>query len=251
MKEAAATRRGWGKVLLVDDDADVQNLVSIALGGERGYTVEVCGSSREALPRARTFAPDVILLDVMMPGTDGPGTLKALRADDATAHIPVVFISAGIDRNEGREYKALGALGVIAKPFDAARLPDTLERIRGGESAAEQYPPPELQRLRGTYLAELPDRLAAMEDAAAAIVGAGWNRPMADELLALAHRTRGAAGLFGLEAVSRASGILEEMLKRALDDARWPPSRSPVDLVTMVRAIAAAAARPGKRSRRP
>jgi CheY-like chemotaxis protein len=238
------------KVLVVDDDADVQNLISLSLGHARGYTVEVCGSAREALPRARSFAPDVILLDVMMPGTDGPGTLKALRADETTAHIPVVFISAGIDRHDGGKYKALGALGVIPKPFDAARLPDTLERIRGGEAAAEQYPPPEFQHLRGTYLAELSGRLTAMEDAAAAVVGAGWNRPMCEELLALAHRMRGTAGLFGLDAVARASGVLEDMLKRALDDSRWPPPRSPVELVTLVRAIAASAARPRKRSRR-
>jgi two-component system OmpR family response regulator len=249
MKETTRPGGGWGRVLVVDDDADVQNLIAIALGGAPGYTVEVCGSSREALPRARTFAPDVILLDVMMPGIDGPGTLTALRADEATAHIPIVFISAGIDHNDGREYRALGAAGVIAKPFDVARLPDTLERIRGGQPAGEQYPPPDFQRLRGAYLAELPERLTAMEDAAAAIVGAGWNRPTVEQLLALAHRTRGSAGLFGLDAVARASGVLEDLLQRALADSRWPPSRSPVELVTVVRAIAAAAARPRKRSR--
>ena len=92
-RQLAAECRAPERVLLVDDDPDVHTLVSLALGERGGYTVEVSGSASEALERARSFQPDLILLDVVMPGTDGRQTLKALRADEATAHIPVIFLS--------------------------------------------------------------------------------------------------------------------------------------------------------------
>ena len=232
----------WNRVLVVDDDPDVQTLISVALGQGNGYQVEVCGSSVEAVPRARQFDPDVILLDVMMPGADGPTTLKSLRSDAATAHIPVVFISASIDRNPGGQYKEMGALGAIPKPFDPAALPATLERIRSGAPLKPAFPA-ELQDLRGHYGTELAGRLQAMEALGRTLVADGWSRPAVEELFALAHRMAGSAGLFGLDAVATAAGVLESLLKRLLDDPRWPPARPPAEVMTLVRAVAAAAPR--------
>ena len=232
----------WGRVLVVDDDADVQVLIAAALGQFGGYTVEACRSSMEAVPRARAFAPHVILLDVMMPGADGPETLRLLRSDAATAHIPVIFISASVDEHHGGQYRDLGALGAIAKPFDPAVLPATLERIRTG-MAGRETAAPALHDLRPLYATELAGKLRSMEAVARTLTAEGWSRPGVEELFVLAHRMAGSAGLFGFHAVAAAAGVLASMLRRRLDDAGWPPARSPAEVMTLVRAVAAAARR--------
>ncbi len=82
------------RILLIEDDADIQAVGRLALEAVGGFTVRVCASGQDALETASAFAPDLILLDVMMPGMDGPTTFAALRAQPATAHIPIVFMTA-------------------------------------------------------------------------------------------------------------------------------------------------------------
>jgi len=73
--------------------------------------------------------PDLILLDVMMPGMDGPTTLKSLRGHDEFAAIPVLFMTAKVQSDEVEEYLALGAVGVIHKPFDPMALSDEIRAL--------------------------------------------------------------------------------------------------------------------------
>jgi CheY-like chemotaxis protein len=89
----------------------------------------VCSSGAEAVAKAAAFAPDLVVLDVMMPGMDGPGTLAALRALPALARTPVVFMTAKVQPAEIAHFRSLGALEVIAKPFDPMRLADTIREI--------------------------------------------------------------------------------------------------------------------------
>lgn len=248
-----AATEPWGRVLVVDDDADVQTLISAALGQAGGYTVEACPSSVEAVPRARAFEPHVILLDVMMPEADGPETLKRLRADAATAHIPVIFISASVDEHDGGQFREMGALGAIPKPFDPAVLPATLERLRTG-SGAREASAPALGDLRSLYARELDGKLRAMEALAGALGVEGWSRPGVEELFHLAHRMAGSAALFGFQAAAAAAGVLASLLRRLLDDPCWPPVRPPAEVMTLVRAVAAARRRTGpapSRAQRP
>ena len=121
------TERPLERILLVDDDPDIQLVASLALSRIGGFSVEVSGSATEALRTAQDFAPDLILLDVMMPGTDGPATLAALRAQPSTAGTPVIFMTAKIQPHEMDQYRQLGSAGVIAKPFDPATL---AQRVR-------------------------------------------------------------------------------------------------------------------------
>ena len=95
------------RILLVEDDPDIQLVASLA--------------------RAPGFAPDLIVMDVMMPGMDGPSALEALRGLPETAGTPVVFMTAKVQPQEIAHYRALGSLGVISKPFDPATL---AERVR-------------------------------------------------------------------------------------------------------------------------
>ena len=117
------------RILMVEDETDIQMIARLALEAVGGFEVDVCGSGAEALARAPAFAPDLILLDVMMPGLDGPGTLEALRRTPAIAEVPIVFMTAKVQAQEVAHLKALGALDVIAKPFDPMTLSSTIRNI--------------------------------------------------------------------------------------------------------------------------
>jgi CheY-like chemotaxis protein len=115
------------RILYVEDEADIRAVARVALQLVGGFTLELCADGAEALRVAAGFAPDMILLDVMMPGMDGPSTLEALRAVPSLAEVPVAFMTAKVQPDEIAYFKSLGALGVIPKPFDAMRL---AERVR-------------------------------------------------------------------------------------------------------------------------
>jgi DNA-binding response OmpR family regulator len=107
----------------VDDDPDIRRLAALALERVGGFRVSLAASGEEALELAACVTPDLVLLDVSMPGTDGPATLAAFRACPATQRVPVVFFTALANDDEVMRLRALGAIGVIAKPFDVADLP--------------------------------------------------------------------------------------------------------------------------------
>lgn len=117
------------RILYVEDEPDIQEVASLALVDLGGFVVEICSSGDEATKKAPAFAPDLILLDVMMPVMDGPGTLKALRELPQTAATPVIFMTAKVQSHEVARYKALGALDVISKPFDPMTLSETINNI--------------------------------------------------------------------------------------------------------------------------
>jgi CheY-like chemotaxis protein len=110
-------------VLLIDDDADIRAVGTYCLRHMGGLEVACASSALEGLALAQSLQPDIILLDVMMPGIDGITTLQRLQAHAATASIPVVFMTAKVQRHEVDGYLALGAKAVIQKPFDPVRLP--------------------------------------------------------------------------------------------------------------------------------
>ena len=104
-------------------------VAKLALESVGGFSVETCGSGREALASAEAVAPDLIMLDVMMPGMDGPATLAALRALPSLGTTPVVFMTAKVQPEEVAYCRALGAIDVVAKPFDPMALAQTVETI--------------------------------------------------------------------------------------------------------------------------
>jgi two-component system OmpR family response regulator len=117
------------RILYVEDEPDIQAVTKLALEEIGGFTLEVCGNGDEALAKAVEFAPDLLLLDVMMPGMDGPTTLKALREIPQLTETPAIFMTAKVQPHEVEEYKALGAIDVIAKPFDPMTLSENLRDI--------------------------------------------------------------------------------------------------------------------------
>ncbi len=116
-------------MLLVDDDDDIRAIGDLALTEVGGMQTVLASSGPMALEVAAREQPDVVLLDVMMPGMDGPTTFRRLREQPETAAIPVVFVTAKVQRHEVQRYLDLGAIGVIGKPFDPMGLPGELRGI--------------------------------------------------------------------------------------------------------------------------
>lgn len=120
------------KVLLVDDEPHIRRIGELSLKGVGKWVAVLASGGAEAQTLAERECPDVILLDVMMPGMDGPATLERLRANEATAKIPVIFMTAKVQKHEVDKYLAAGAIGVIPKPFDPMALPSQILQILAG-----------------------------------------------------------------------------------------------------------------------
>ncbi|MDD2858601.1 MAG: response regulator [Candidatus Nanopelagicales bacterium] len=117
------------RILQVEDDPDIQAVVKMALEALGGFEVELADSGQEAIELAGRNRPDLILLDVMMPGMDGPDTLARLRREPELAQVPVIFMTAKVQPSEVAAYRALGVIGVIAKPFDAMTLASLVQAM--------------------------------------------------------------------------------------------------------------------------
>lgn len=119
------------KILIIDDEDDIRRISRLALGRVGGMEVVEAASGTEGIERAVADAPDAILLDVMMPELDGPETLGLLKADLRTAHIPVIFLTAKAMASEVDRLRALGAKGVLTKPFDPMSLAANVRVLLG------------------------------------------------------------------------------------------------------------------------
>jgi CheY-like chemotaxis protein len=218
------------KILLCDDEPDIRRIAEIALRGSSRGSTEIfqAGSGREALELARRHAPDVVVLDVMMPELDGLAALAALKADPATRAVPVVLMTARASRAEQARYLGLGAAAVVVKPFDPSQLTGTIARVLEARPAA---PDParrlaaELAALRDDFIARMPAQLAqlaAVVAAAATATDEAGARKLAATAAAEAHRLRGTAGSLGLGAFAASMSRLEDALgepSAALDRA--------------------------------
>lgn len=117
------------RILYVEDEPDIRTIAQIALEDIGGFTMKFCASGKEALSVAVAFNPDLLLLDVMMPGLDGPATLVELRKLPELATTPAIFVTAKMQPNEIEAYKKAGAIEVITKPFDPMSLANIVKKI--------------------------------------------------------------------------------------------------------------------------
>lgn len=117
------------KILLVEDEPDIQEIARLSLETLAHLSVQVCNSGKEALEQVGIFKPDLILLDVMMPGMDGLTTIKHLKSDPLLSNIPVIFMTAKTQASEMKNYINVGAIGAISKPFDPMKLAEEIRNI--------------------------------------------------------------------------------------------------------------------------
>jgi CheY-like chemotaxis protein len=117
---------GPRRVMCVEDDADIRLILDFSLQRLGGFELCLCASGQEALEKVVDFAPDLVLLDVMMPGLSGPQTLELLRELPEMRGVPVVFLTAKAMLDEMEALLEHGATGIIVKPFDPVALPDNV-----------------------------------------------------------------------------------------------------------------------------
>jgi CheY-like chemotaxis protein len=119
------------KILIVDDEDDIREVAALSLETVAGWDVITASSGVQALARAIEYQPDAILLDVMMPGMDGPTTFRELRNNPATARIPVLLLTAKVQSTDQRRFADLGVEAVLFKPFDPLTLSTQIADVLG------------------------------------------------------------------------------------------------------------------------
>ncbi len=116
-------------VLCIDDDQDILQVAQMCLETVAGFDVTCIDSGIRAVKEAAQINPDIILLDVMMPGMDGPSTLLKLRQIPELEKTPIIFMTARVQDKEVEEYLALGANGVVSKPFDPMLISEQIYSV--------------------------------------------------------------------------------------------------------------------------
>jgi two-component system, OmpR family, alkaline phosphatase synthesis response regulator PhoP len=119
----------YKRLLMIDDEETIQTVVKFGINMAAGWDVLSASTGQLGIEIAQKEHPDAILLDVMMPEMDGIATFKALQADPMTTEIPVIFLTAKAQTVERNQFSALGASGVITKPFNALDLPEQIAKI--------------------------------------------------------------------------------------------------------------------------
>ncbi|MFC6637212.1 response regulator [Sulfitobacter sp. JBTF-M27] len=117
------------KLLHVEDDADIREIAELALGLSGEFEITQCESGEDALNFVKDFTPDVILLDMMMPGLTGTETLEQMRKMPHLEKVPAIFMTARAQAAELEELRQTGAADVIAKPFDPMSLADQIKAV--------------------------------------------------------------------------------------------------------------------------
>ena len=212
-------------ILYVDDDPDICEVARESFGSIARLDVRVAGCGERAIEAACERRPDLVLLDAMMPGLDGPTTLGLIRGNARIADIPVIFVTAKVLPEEVARFLKLGAIGVIDKPFDPLTIGTQVsalwEKSHGAlrnakaqgdrahvntaaGSAVERF----LERSRSdvVHLWEIIERLRVTADRSA-LKEAQW----------IAHRLHGSGGMFGFPGLSLSGEAIERLLGEAMD----------------------------------
>jgi two-component system OmpR family response regulator len=211
--------RDFRSVLYVDDDPDICSVVQATLRLVPGLNVQTADSGERAIDLAYELRPDVVLMDVMMPGLDGPSTFKRMRESALLSEIPVIFMTAKVLPAEITQLRQLGAIGVIVKPFDPLTLYGELFSLwnngdTGRRSALEGGGPAQvqaqvdlltasfLQRARADviYLVKMIERAQAGE------------RTVYPEIERICHSIHGAGAMFGFPRISEVGGAMGRMV---------------------------------------
>jgi CheY-like chemotaxis protein len=203
------------RVLHVDDEPDIREVVEMSLGLDPGLALRSVSSGNAALTEVGPWAPDLILLDVMMPVMDGPATLARLRETPEAAGIPVVFMTARAQTRELEHFRSLGAAGVIAKPFDPMTL---------AVSVRSYLKATKLNGLRASFL-ERAKADAAVLSRQRARLDDPENGTALQAIKSIAHGLAGASGIYGLDAMGREAAEVEA----AADDVIAGGDRGPLD----------------------
>jgi len=207
------------RILFVDDEPDIRTVASLALDEVGGLTVKACAGGAEAIEEVVAFRPDLILLDVMMPGMDGPATLKKFREMPDVCDTPAIFFTAKTQKSDIDKLQQLGAVSVLRKPFDPMTLADEIREVWNGlgtESQPTQYEASvrtQLDALTETFVAEAGSQMFDLRSAVkalAAVQSSEQAREQLETIRQTAHKLAGRGGTFGYPEISRVASQLED-----------------------------------------
>jgi CheY-like chemotaxis protein len=119
------------RILIIDDEDDIREVAAMSLETVAGWEVMLAASGAQGIVHAAQYQPDAILLDVMMPGMDGPTTFRELQANPSTSHIPVLLLTAKVQATDQRQFAGLGVAAVLVKPFDPLTLAAQISEVLG------------------------------------------------------------------------------------------------------------------------
>ncbi len=243
-------------ILYAEDEPDIQRIVKLALETVAGFRLIACHSGEEAITRAHEAKIDLILLDVMMPQMDGPTTLKHLREIPALAQTPAVFMTAKAQPNEIAYFKSLGALDVVAKPFDPMTLGASLRAICARTSAepaplvAEsiQTAPVDLSKeerfrarmaaLTEQFRTELPVRLSTLQQQWLALT-TQWSEQTLRDVHGSTHNLAGSGSTFGYEELTARARAVDRHVKLLLEQQQRADAVQREDICTLYIALEA------------
>jgi len=230
------------RILHVDDEPDIREVVEISLGLNPDFAVRSCSSGSQACAVAAEWQPDLILLDVMMPVLDGPATLSQLQETAETTGIPVIFMTARAQTREVDRLRSLGAVGVIAKPFDPMTLAAAVRKyVKPAETPLDDLRAGFLQRVKKDAAALSKDRLVLSDG----------NRPPVTlgQIRHLAHGLAGAGGIHGFAEISDAAAALEDAcLEELAGGGAGTETDRALDVLISLAGNCGESSDPGKRS---
>lgn len=122
---------GVRRILIIDDEDDIREVASLSLEAVAGWEVRTADSGATGIELARLYRPDAILMDVMMPGMDGPTTFRKMQTIGEIADIPVLLLTAKVQGVDQRRFRDLGVAAVLFKPFDPMTLADQIAAVLG------------------------------------------------------------------------------------------------------------------------
>jgi two-component system, OmpR family, response regulator len=211
-------------ILYVDDEADIRRIVRMALGIHKDLTIHACDSGERALPLMLELKPDLLLLDVMMAGMDGPTLLRQMKREPALAEIPVIFMTAKAMPDEVARFRELGAIGVIGKPFDPLTLGEQIFALWQNNSfapaAANVVVRDRLSELSSQFLQRTQRELAGLRELLA-------NSGPSDvatlkRVERVAHGIRGTGAALGFDTVSAYARDVERCAEESSRERELP-----------------------------
>lgn len=218
--------RDFQSVLYVDDDPDICSVVEATLRLVPGLDVQTADSGERAIDLAYELRPDLVLMDVMMPGLDGPSTFKRMRESALLTKIPVIFMTAKVLPAQIAQLLLLGAIGVVVKPFDPLKLYDELFSLWNKEGATRRSPiesgrPSDVRAQIDSLTASFLQRawadvitLAKMIERAQA-----GDRSAFPEIERICHSIHGAGAMFGFPKISAEGGAMARMIAAVIASA--------------------------------
>jgi CheY-like chemotaxis protein len=133
------------RILIIDDEEDIREVAALSLEATAGWQILTASSGIHGIEIAEAEQPDAILMDVMMPGVDGPTTFRNMQQNPAIANIPVLLLTAKVQGVDQRRFAGLGVAAILFKPFDPLTLADQISEVLGWNEAPRDHPPTSTQ----------------------------------------------------------------------------------------------------------